>query len=62
MILAKQPSTEELINKACKMVNKTKIELENLSYKNSCSESIYKCICKKCPSLNMCYDGLEVIE
>ena len=54
--------TIEMINKACIMTGKSQLELEKLAYKNKCSKSIFECVCKKCPSLNMCYDGLEVIE
>lgn len=54
--------TVEIINKACVMTGKSQLELEQLNHPNKCSRSIFDCICKKCPSLNMCYDGLEVIE
>ena len=57
----------ELIAKACKMTGKSHIELEKLDYpktkaQGKCKDSIYHCIIRKCPSLGMCYDGLEVIE
>ena len=52
----------QVINKACIMTGKSQLELEKLDYSNKCSKSIFECVCKKCPSLRMCYDGLEVIE
>ena len=52
----------EIINKACIMTGKSQVELEKLDHLSKCSRSIFDCICKKCPSLGMCYDGLEVIE
>ena len=49
------------------MTGKSHIELEKLDYpktkaQGKCKNSIYHCIVKKCPTLRMCYDGLEVIE
>lgn len=52
----------QAINKAYIMTGKSQLELEKLDYPNKCSKSIFECVCKKCPSLGMCYDGLEVIE
>lgn len=52
----------ELITKACIMTGKSQSELEKLDHPNKCSKSIFDCICKKCPSLSLCYDGLEVKE
>lgn len=63
MFLKNDPcKLDKLIDRACKLTGKTQLELEELDYLNECSDSIFKCICKKCPSLNICYDGLEVIE
>ena len=52
----------EMINRACAMTGKSQVELEKLDYPNKCSNSIFECICKKCPSLGMCYDGLKIME
>ena len=62
-ILNSDNNDKVLIKKACKRTGKTKQELDNLDMSvKACTTSIYKCICRKCPSLNMCYDGLEVKE
>lgn len=57
----------QAINKACVMTGKSQLELEKLDYpktkaQGKCKDSIYHCIVKKCSSLGMCYDGLEVKE
>ena len=53
----------DVIDRACIMVNKSEQELLELDISiKACTTSIFKCIIKKCPSLHMCYDGLEVIE
>lgn len=53
----------DAIDRACIMVNKNEQELIELDMSiKACTTSIFKCIIKKCPSLHMCYDGLEVIE
>lgn len=47
---------ESLIEKACILSGKSKEELDALDDNvKACTTNIYKCICRRCPSLHMCY-------